>query len=161
MGVSGCGKSSVGHGLSQALAIPYLDGDIYHPQGNIDKMARGQPLDDEDRAGWLSRLVDVIRDYRHHRKSLLLGCSALKRPYREQLRQGDPDLAFLYLEGHYQTILTRMQQRRHFFSADMLTSQFRALEPPDADEAMRIDINGDFQDVIAQGIQLLKPHLSQ
>ena len=161
MGVSGSGKSSIGEAVGAALDIEYLDGDRYHPQANIDKMSTGEPLDDDDRAGWLTILTDLIADYRQRGESLLLGCSALKRDYRDQLRLGDPDLIFLYLDGGFDVILGRMRQREHFFSADMLQSQFETLEPPTDDEAVRIDIDTDFDDVIQASTVALRQRLNK
>lgn len=161
MGVSGSGKSSVGEALGEALGVPYLDGDQYHPQANIDKMSRGEPLNDEDRAGWLSILTDLIRDNRSRDQALLLGCSSLKRRYRDQLREGDPELLFLFLDGSFDVILGRMQQRKHFFSSEMLTSQFDTLEAPGEDEAIRIDIDQDFADVIDHSTAALRARSEQ
>lgn len=161
MGVSGSGKSSVGEAVGEALGADYIDGDQYHPQTNIDKMSRGEPLTDDDRAGWLAELVDLIRDYRERRETVLVGCSALKRRYRDQLRAGDPNLLFLFLDGSYDVILDRMQHRRHFFSAEMLASQFDSLEPPGEDEAIRIDINQDCDDVIKASTAALQQRFQQ
>lgn len=161
MGVSGTGKSTVGEAVGEALGAPYIDGDRYHPQANIDKMSRGEPLTDDDRAGWLAELVDLIRDYRERRETVLVGCSALKRRYRDQLRAGDPDLLFLFLDGRFDVILDRMQRRKHFFSPDMLVSQFDTLEPPGADEAIRVDVDQDFDDVVAASTTALRPCFKQ
>ncbi len=155
MGVSGSGKSSVGEAVGAALGVPYIDGDEYHPPANIDKMSRGEPLNDEDRAGWLTVLTDLIRDNRDKGDALLLGCSSLKRIYRDQLREGDPELLFLFLDGSFEVILGRMQQRKHFFSSEMLTSQFDTLEAPGEDEAIRVDIDQNFADVIGQSAAAL------
>ena len=156
MGVSGSGKSSIGKGVGQALGVSYIDGDSYHPRANVEKMARGEPLDDDDRAGWLDALTGLIRDYRDDEMPLLIGCSALKRRYRDTLRAGDPGLIFLFLDGTYDVILARMQQREHFFSPKMLQSQFDTLERPAADEAVRVDIDASVEDVIDQAAEALK-----
>lgn len=148
MGVSGSGKSSLGEALGERLDVAYVDGDDYHPQTNIDKMSQGVPLDDEDRAGWLSELADLIQARRAEDRSLLLGCSALKHRYRERLRQGDPQLIFLFLDGSYELILERMQQRAHFFSPEMLRTQFDTLERPGAGEAVCVGIDGEFTVVV-------------
>lgn len=148
MGVSGSGKSTLGEALGERLGIPYVDGDIHHPQANIDKMARGTPLTDADRAGWLTALANIIATSRRRNDSLLLGCSALKRAYRTQLRTGDPELMFLFLDGSYEVILERMQAREHFFSPDMLRTQFETLERPDTDEAVCVSIHPEFDGVV-------------
>jgi gluconokinase len=157
MGVSGSGKTTIGKRVGQALGIPYIDGDSYHPQANIDKMARGVALDDADRAGWLSRLTHLIRGYHAQGKPLLIGCSALKKKYRDQLREGDPHLIFLFLDGSFDVILARMQQRRHFFSAGLLTSQFKTLELPTADEVVvPIEVDQDLDYVVRQATTTLQ-----
>lgn len=161
MGVSGSGKSSVGKAVGAALGVPYIDGDTYHAQANVDKMSRGEPLNDDDRAPWLAVLTDLIRDNREHGKTLLIGCSSLKRRYRDQLRQGDPDLLFLFLDGSFDLILGRMRQRKHFFSSEMLNSQFDALEAPGEDEAIRVDIDQDFADVINDSAAALRARREQ
>jgi len=149
MGVSGCGKSTLGRALGERLGVAYIDGDDHHPQASIDKMARGEPLTDADRHGWLDTLAHLIGDRRRADQSLLLGCSALKRAYRAQLGQHDSDLMFLFLNGCYELTLARMQQRAHFFSPDMLRSQFDALEAPHEHDAIVVDIDRPFDQVVA------------
>ncbi|MES1937754.1 gluconokinase [Salinisphaera hydrothermalis] len=161
MGVSGSGKSSVGEAVGAALGVPYIDGDQYHPQANIDKMSRGEPLDDDDRAGWLTVLTDMIRDHKQRGEPVIIGCSSLKHRYRDQLRQGDPGLLFLFLDGSFEVISGRMQRRKHFFSPEMLTSQFDTLEAPGEDEAIRVDIAQDFADVIDQSTAALRARFEQ
>lgn len=161
MGVSGSGKSTVGEAVGAALGVPYIDGDEYHPQANIDKMSHGEPLNDDDRAGWLAILTDLIRDSRERGDAMLIGCSSLKRAYRDQLREGDPDLLFLFLDGHFDVILGRMQQRKHFFSSEMLTSQFDTLETPSEDEAIQVDIDQNFADVIEHSTAALRARAEQ
>ncbi|MBN2044238.1 MAG: gluconokinase [Anaerolineales bacterium] len=131
MGVSGCGKSSVGRGLSRALGWPFYDGDNYHPQANLDKMARGIPLTDADRQPWLEALHNLIVENLSEGRSLILACSALKESYRRILQGGRTDVRFVHLEGSFELIQARMQQRSgHYMKAGMLRSQFEALEPP-------------------------------
>ncbi|OHV13828.1 gluconokinase [Kushneria phosphatilytica] len=155
MGVSGSGKSTIGDAIGERMGIPYIDGDQYHPQNNIEKMSRGEPLNDEDRAGWLERLAELIDDYRERDETVLVGCSSLKHSYRDILRRGDENLIFLFLDGSYNVILGRMQERKHFFSADMLTTQFDTLERPGEEEAMRVDIDVDFHDVVEAGVRAI------
>lgn len=156
MGVSGCGKSSLGAAIGKRLNIAYIDGDHHHPQANIDKMARGEPLTDADRNGWLDTLATLIGASRDADDSLLIGCSALKRAYRDQLRRFDDSLMFLFLDGSYEVILARMQQRAHFFSPDMLRSQFDTLERPDEDEAVAVAIDDAFEAVVDQCVQAVR-----
>ena len=156
MGVSGSGKSAIGERIAERVGATFLDGDRYHPRANIEKMARGEPLTDDDRAGWLDVLTQLIRDYRDDEMAVLIGCSALKRAYRDQLRRGDPALQFVYLHGSYEVILGRMQQREHFFSPAMLQSQFDTLEVPGADEAHRIDIDAGIDTVVDRSVAALE-----
>lgn len=155
MGVSGCGKSTVGEAISDRLGVAYLDGDDHHPQANIDKMSRGEALDDADRGGWLDTLAAIISQHRTTDQSLMIGCSALKRSYRDRLRTADPDLMFLFLDGSFDVIRQRMEQRNHFFSPDMLRTQFATLEPPARGEAIRIDIDGDWAAVVDHSVAAL------
>lgn len=156
MGVSGCGKSSVGAALGDKLHIPYIDGDDYHSAASIAKMSRGQPLDDHDRGNWLSRLAALLAEHRQRDASLIIGCSALKHAYRQQLRRGDPELIFIFLDGDYSLIAERMQQRHHFFSPAMLNSQFETLEPPAPDEAIRLDIRESPTCLVQQSVARLQ-----
>ena len=156
MGVSGSGKSAIGKRIAERVGATFLDGDRYHPRANIEKMQRGEPLTDEDRGGWLDVLTQLIRDYRDDEMAVLIGCSALKRAYRDQLRRGDPALRFVYLHGSYEVILGRMQQREHFFSPAMLQSQFDTLEVPGADEAHRIDIDAGIDTVVDRSVAALE-----
>jgi carbohydrate kinase (thermoresistant glucokinase family) len=135
MGVSGCGKSTVGTALAQAVEVPFLEGDRYHPAANVAKMSAGIPLDDEDRAGWLHVLADEIRLARTQDAGLVLSCSALKRRYRDLLRQADPALRFVHLQGARALIAQRMQARvGHYMPSSLLDSQLSILEPLQAEE---------------------------
>jgi gluconokinase len=136
MGVSGCGKSTVGQALATAQGVPYIEGDQFHPDANVAKMSAGTPLNDDDRAGWLLALQSQVRDAQQREAGLVLSCSALKRRYRDLLRQGDPALRFAHLNGPKALISARMQTRaNHYMPPSLLDSQFRDLEPLQADEA--------------------------
>ncbi|MRW84062.1 AAA family ATPase [Pseudoduganella sp. FT26W] len=136
MGVSGCGKSTVGRALAAANGVPFVEGDQFHPQANVDKMSAGIALNDDDRAGWLLALQAQIRDAQQRGAGLVISCSALKRRYRDLLRQGDPALRFAHLNGPKALIAARMQARvDHYMPTSLLDSQFRDLEPLQADEA--------------------------
>ncbi len=131
MGVSGSGKTTIGRLLAQRLNCPFYDGDDYHPPANVAKMATGIPLDDEDRAGWLAALADIIRDGLGRGEDGVLACSALKEKYRDVLRVDPARVKFFYLRGSYDTILQRMAERgEHYMKPAMLQSQFEALEEP-------------------------------
>ena len=112
MGVSGTGKSTVGQALAHALGAKFIDGDDLHPRNNIVKMATSQPLNDEDRQPWLTRIADVIFSLEQKNESGVLVCSALKKRYRDRLREGNAKLRFLWLTGDYDCILQRMRQRK-------------------------------------------------
>lgn len=130
MGVSGCGKTTVGQQLADRLGWPFFDGDAFHPAANIDKMSRGIPLNDEDRAGWLAAIADRMRELIAVNQSGVFACSALKQKYRDQLQVSD-QVKFVYLRGDYELIWSRMQQRPgHYMKPNMLASQFEALEEP-------------------------------
>lgn len=138
MGVSGCGKSSIGSGLAQALGIPFFDGDDYHSEQNVQKMQNGIPLTDEDRKSWLHALNDLIKQ----EENLVVACSALKPEYRQMLREGCEELQFFYLKGDFDTIWSRHKAREgHYFKGSaMLESQFATLVEPTEQEATAIDI---------------------
>ena len=142
MGVSGSGKSTVGTALANHFAIPFLEGDAYHPADNVSKMTAGIPLDDEDRAGWLDALAGEIGMARSQGRGLVLSCSALKRRYRDLLRVADPALRFVHLAGPRELIAERRHGRPgHYMPPSLLDSQLSILEPLQADEAgLTLDI---------------------
>ncbi len=155
-GVSGCGKTSVGWLLAQILNCPFFDGDDFHPPENVEKMATGNPLNDADRTPWLANLHDLIAGHLAEGKSMLLACSALKQIYRDQLAEGNPGTEFIYLKGDFNLIFERMQTRAgHYMKADMLRSQFEALEVPG--DALVVDI-GQNLDRITEEI-IIQLHL--
>jgi len=136
MGVCGCGKSTVGTALAQANAVDFIEGDKFHPAANVAKMSAGTPLTDDDRAEWLLALQAMIRGARENGVGLVVSCSALKRRYRDLLREGDPELQFAHLHGPRDLIAQRMQSRvGHYMPLSLLDSQLRDLEPLQPDEA--------------------------
>ncbi|WP_394689354.1 gluconokinase [Hoeflea sp.] len=150
MGVSGCGKSSVGLELARVCGIEFIDGDDLHPRANIEKMARGEPLDDADRAPWLA---DVGQALARSTSSTAIGCSALKKTYRDLIRaQVTGPLHFLHLHAAREVLEARVAVREgHFMPPSLLDSQFAALEQLDRDELGReIDISRPLNDVVAQ-----------
>ena len=158
MGVSGCGKSAVATQLAQKLGAAFLDGDFLHPRANIEKMASGQPLNDDDRAPWLAAINDAAFAMQRANPVSLIVCSALKKAYRDRLRQGNPNLAFLFLKGDFDLIEQRLIARQgHFQKSGMLASQFAALEVPSADEVdvIEIDIAQPLDAVIEQAYQAI------
>jgi gluconokinase len=140
MGVSGSGKSTVGALLAQALQVPFLEGDSFHPPDNVARMAAGIALTDADREGWLRTLAERLKQ--HAAGGVVLSCSALKRRYRDTLRTGAPDMALLYLAGSQDVIARRLVGRSgHYMPPSLLASQFATLEPPQPDEhALTLDV---------------------
>ena len=141
MGVAGAGKSTVGLAVAKALNATYFEGDDLHPRANIQKMSKGIPLNDEDREPWLQMVGEALAKAS---TSMLVGCSALKRRYRDIIRAtaGEKTL-FLYLAGTNEIIRERMSHRLgHFMPLSLLESQFRDLEPPESDEnAVTVDVD--------------------
>ena len=157
MGVSGCGKTSVGEALADSTDITFFDGDDLHPAENIAKMSRGAPLNDADRAPWLA---EVGRKLAGHEDRVVIGCSALKRSYRDIIRDtaGEP-VMFLHLAAPRAVLAKRVADRPgHFMPAALLDSQFAALEQLHADEAgVVISIDQPLAGVIAD----TRRHLTQ
>ena len=154
MGVSGCGKTTVGKLLAKKIGCSFYDGDDFHPAANIAKMSQGIPLNDDDRAGWLSALADLIRATLQKGESGVLACSALKQKYRDQLRVDDKQVKFVYLKGSYDLIKARMEARPgHYMKPGMLDSQFAALEEPA--DAVTVSIVEPPKKIVEQALQLL------
>ena len=136
MGVCGCGKSTVGRELAAMHGVAYIEGDLFHPPANVAKMSAGEPLNDDDRVDWLRALKAQLCAAREHGVGLVLSCSALKRRYRDLLREADPALRFAHLHGPRALIAQRLALRRdHFMPPLLLESQLAALEPLAHDEA--------------------------
>jgi gluconokinase len=130
MGVSGCGKSTIGKLMAETFNIPFFDGDDYHPEANVKKMAAGNPLNDDDRQGWLERLN--LLSIEHKTKGIVIACSALKESYRVILKQQiESQTEFVFLQGTFEEISERLKQRQdHFMPSGLLQSQFDTLEIP-------------------------------
>jgi gluconokinase len=157
IGVSGCGKTTIGTALAESLGCPFYDGDDFHPPENIAKMASGIPLDNDDRHPWLMRLHDILSEHVMKGDTAVLACSALKKRYRNQLTINNKT-CFIFLRGNFQLIWERMQARQHhYMKAEMLQSQFDALEPPNADEAFIVDVEQDIETII----KLIENHIEQ
>jgi carbohydrate kinase (thermoresistant glucokinase family) len=135
MGVSGCGKSTVGRLLARSLAAEFLEGDDLHPPRNLERMAAGIPLTDDDRREWLRGIAQQLADARAGRHALVVSCSALKRSYRDTLRTASGDIAFVHLHADPALLEARMQARAdHFMPSSLLQSQLQTLEPPQPNE---------------------------
>lgn len=152
MGVSGCGKSTIGRALAERLGADYVEGDELHPPANVQRMAAGIALTDEDREGWLAAIAARLADAHAQQRGLVVTCSALKRRYRDQLRAGCPDLRLVYLHGDAQLLTQRLESRTgHYMPASLLPSQLQALEPPQSDEhALRFDIHSPAAEIVEQ-----------
>ena len=155
MGVSGCGKSTVAEGLAQVLGWPFEEGDRFHPQANIEKMAAHIPLTDADRWPWLQALAERIAAHEAAGQCSILSCSSLRRPYRDILRSGAPRVRFLHLHGDRAVLARRLGARTdHFFPADLLDSQFATLEPLQPDEdGLIVDVALDPQAQVQAGLR--------
>lgn len=140
MGVSGSGKSTVGAVLAERLRVPFADADSLHPPANIAKMTAHEPLNDDDRYPWLDKVGEWLAA---HPDGGVVSCSALKREYRDQLRTHCRRVEFLHLAGSPELIAGRIAARTgHFMPAELLRSQFQALEPLGADEAgVTVDVD--------------------
>ena len=139
LGVSGCGKTTVGRLLSARMGLAFYDADDFHPQANIDKMSRGLPLDDRDRELWLEILSGKLLEW-SEREGAILACSALREKYREKLSEKTGRIEWVYLKGSFELILDRMKSRAgHYMGPGMLSSQFDALEEPAYGLVMDID----------------------
>jgi gluconokinase len=135
MGVSGSGKTTIGEELARRIGWRYEDADTFHPAGNVAKMSAGKPLTDEDRWPWLRAIADEIDRAVAAGERVVIGCSALRRVYRDVLVHGRDDIRIIYLQGAQALIAGRLGQRKeHFMPPGLLTSQFATLEPPTPDE---------------------------
>ncbi len=138
MGVTGCGKSTVGAALAERLGWRFLDADDFHPPANVAKMAAGTPLADEDRWPWLDRLASELRTVEGAGGNVVLACSALKEAYRSRIGAAG-DVRFVHLAGDQATIASRLAGRKHrYMPASLLASQFAALERPA--NAVEVDV---------------------
>ncbi len=135
MGVSGCGKTTVGEQLAERLGWPYQEGDALHPPANVAKMAGGTPLTDADRLPWLAAVAAWIDARRAAGECGVVSCSALKRAYRQLLVGDRPDVRLVYLQGTRDQLAERLAARTgHYMPAGLLDSQLATLEEPTAAE---------------------------
>ena len=153
MGVSGSGKSTVGAALAQRLRVPFADADDFHPASNVAKMTAGHPLNDDDRRPWLESIGTWLAD---HPNGGVMSCSALKRAYRDQLREHCDAVVFLHLAGTPEVIGRRQASRPgHFMPASLLASQFETLEPLEDDEnGVAIDVDQNIDSIVDEYVSL-------
>jgi len=153
MGVSGCGKTTVGKLLANHKEIPFFDADDFHPKENIRKMQAGIPLNDNDREPWLNVLSENIKEWNED-MGAVLACSALKRSYRDTLKSSTNDTIFIWLDGSYDLIKSRMQNRDgHYMPPNLLQSQFNALEPPS--DAVKVSIDQSPDSILSDILKTL------
>lgn len=145
MGVSGSGKSTVGEDIAAAKAWPFIDGDELHPRANVEKMAQGHPLTDEDRVPWLAAIAAAMDVWTREGVDGVVACSALKRAYRDVLRGNRSDVWFLFLDVDPVLLEARLRRRHgHFMPSTLLPSQLSTLEKPGPDErAVTVRIDSD------------------
>ncbi|PFG33198.1 gluconate kinase (SKI family) [Sanguibacter antarcticus] len=156
MGVSGSGKSTIGALVANALGVPFVDADGLHPIANIEKMAAGTPLTDEDRWPWLAVVGQVLADASG---GVVVACSALRRVYRDAIVAEAPGTVFVHLDGTKAVLTARLEGRSdHFMPPELLDSQLSTLEALDPDErGIVIDIDADVPSIIADAITRVPP----
>lgn len=157
MGVCASGKTTIGEHLAKKLGRKFIDGDDLHPRANIQKMASGQPLNDDDRKPWLERIRDAAYSLESKNEHGIIVCSALKKIYRDQIREGNENVTFLFLDGSKELILERMRARRgHFMKENMVNSQFEALERPENEpRTIFVSIDATIEDVVSNAAELI------
>ncbi len=156
MGVSGSGKSTVGEKLAEALNLPFLEGDSLHPKSNVDKMASGIPLQDEDRWPWLDKIGERMATAE---QGLIVSCSSLKKSYRDRLRAAvGGQLAFVFLDGSFEVLHEHMGHRTgHFMPVTMLESQLATLESPVGEPLVfRADVVDPIEKIVAESLEWLR-----
>jgi gluconokinase len=159
MGVSGCGKSTMAAALGERLGLDMVDGDDLHLPESVAKMRAGIALQDADRWPWLERIGAYLSQ--PLAQGRVVACSALKRVYRDRIREQAGDVCFVFLDGDFDVIQQRMQQRTgHYMQPGLLDSQFRTLEKPQADETdiIRLSITESVKDMVVQALQALHEH---
>ena len=159
MGVSGSGKSTIAERLAERLGWRYVDGDLFHPPGNVAKMSAGHPLTDEDRWPWLRAIAAEIDKLLAAGVSSVVACSALKRAYRDILVHGRNDIRIVFLDGSQNLIAKRLAARKgHFMPPGLLDSQFKTLEPPQPNERpLSVSIDNTVDGIVTDIVRQLDP----
>ena len=146
MGVSGCGKTTVGKALAERLSATFLDADDFHPAINVEKMRSGTPLNDDDRALWLATLNRELLERGRRGEQVVLACSGLRRRYREAISQSLGRIDWIFLDGSFDVIAERMRARaKHYMPESLLRSQFEALERPENATCISIELTAEEQ----------------
>jgi carbohydrate kinase (thermoresistant glucokinase family) len=159
MGVSGCGKSTMAMALGERMGLEMVDGDDLHPPESVAKMRSGIALDDADRWPWLDRIGAYL--FQQHTQGRVVACSALKRAYRDRIREQAGQVCFVFLNGSFELIEARLHQRvGHYMQAGLLTSQFQTLEIPQSDETdvITLAITQPVDDLMRQVLAALQTH---
>ena len=158
MGVSGCGKSTIGSALAERLGCSFLEGDDFHPRENKVKMGKGLPLNDHDRKGWFTAIRDALEK---ESNLVIVSCSALKKKYRDFFLELHRPIVYLHLTGDRSLLEERIGSRSgHFFNPKLLDSQIETLEPPSDDElAVSIEISDTVENIMDSCIHGLKAYL--
>lgn len=159
MGVSGCGKTTVGDEVARHFGVPFIEGDALHPKENVAKMSAGTPLTDADRLPWLETIAARLAESDDGPYGVVAACSSLKRAYRTILAsKSRRRTTFLFLDGSRELLATRMAARKnHFMPASLLDSQLATLEKPGSDEdVIRIDLDADIAAQLAAAIRRIE-----
>jgi gluconokinase len=157
MGVSGSGKTTLGKGIAERLHWRFQEGDELHPRANVEKMSRGEPLTDEDRWPWLDAIGRWLDERAEAGENAVLTCSALRRTYRDRIREGRPGVRFCHVMAPAETLRDRLESRRgHYMPASLLPSQLATLEPLADDEpGVVVSAEGDPAHVLDAALRAL------
>ena len=158
MGVAGVGKTTVAKGLSRLTGWTFAEGDAFHPEANLDKMSSGHPLTDEDRWPWLRLIGEWMSREIEAGRSGIVTCSALRRAYRDLLRQGRPEVVFCHLAAEEDLVANRIGSRQdHFMPPSLLHSQYDTLEPLEPGEpGVVVSVDGSAAEVLARAVAALQ-----
>ncbi|HEU4620155.1 MAG TPA: gluconokinase [Gammaproteobacteria bacterium] len=148
MGVSGSGKTTIGRALARATGAAFFDADDFHPAANVEKMRRGEPLDEADRLPWLGRLRELVDEWLAPGRLAVLACSALTAHSRALLGVERAGVRLVFLKGPPELIARRMRRRRHFMPPELLGSQLETLEPPA--DALELDVRRPVDELVAE-----------